>query len=468
MENLAANHWMRSIGGAGLFGDFAAHEGQLQREGVHGDQLGTVGLGGGDGDLGSGEGIEDMVRLAGNGGAHDVHDGQGTDPEGLGLAQGGQAVGGLAGLGDDDDEGFGIQQLFAVAELGGQLDPGGELGQILEDVLGGHAHMPGGAAGNDVHGGDIGQKRIGESGPGQVDPAVLQNAVQGIADSGGLFVDLLEHEMLIAALFGGLGVPGDLGGLVLDHIAVQVIENDLARGEARHLEIADVIDRAGMLQNGRDIGGQIALAVGDAENHGAVLPGGEDLAGVVAEHQGEGIGAADTDHGARNRVHGAELVFLVIVVDQLDDHLGIGLGIEGIAVPQELGLELGIVLDNAVVDADDTGLDRAGAGAGAVAADMRMGVGLAGLAVGGPAGMTDAAGAGKRAAVVGFFGEVPKLAGGFDHLGELRPVPDGQAGGVIAAVFELLQPFQQNRGGLMRPGETDNSAHMCSSLKDER
>ena len=70
--------------------------------------------------------------------------------------------------------------------------------------------------------------------------------------------------------------------------------------------------------------------------------------------------------------------------------------------------------------------------------------------------------------MVGFLGEVPKLAGGFDHLGELRPVPDGQARGVIAAVFELLQPFQQNRGGLMRPGETDNPAHVCPSLKDER
>jgi hypothetical protein len=61
--------------------------------------------------------------------------------------------------------------------------------------------------------------------------------------------------------------------------------------------------------------------------------------------------------------------------------------------------------------------------------------------------------------VIGFLGKVPELSGGFDHLGQPGSVPDGKSGGVIAAILELLQPFQQNRGGLMFPGKADNSAH---------
>ena len=64
---------------------------------------------------------------------------------------------------------------------------------------------------------------------------------------------------------------------------------------------------------------------------------------------------------------------------------------------------------------------------GAVSADVGVGVDLAGRAVGGPAGVTDAAGPLQGFPVVGFFGQVLQFAGGLDDFGQ-----------VIAAVVDEL------------------------------
>ena len=64
--------------------------------------------------------------------------------------------------------------------------------------------------------------------------------------------------------------------------------------------------------------------------------------------------------------------------DQVRHHLGVGLGGEAVAVRHQLGAQLQEVLDDAVVDQRHA------------VADMRVGVGLVGHAVGGPAGVADA------------------------------------------------------------------------------
>ena len=283
--------------------------------------------------------------------------------------------------------------------------------------------------------------------------------ISSVSPGGGLFVDFLDHEMLVPAFFGSLGVPGDLDRIVDDFVSVQIVEGDRTRTQPGNLEIADIVHLTGVFQNRRDVGSQEAFAVGDADDHGAVLPGGEDLAGEVFEHQGQRIGAPHADHGSGDGIDRAELIFFIVIVDQLDDDFGIRLGIEAVVVAKQLGFQLDIVFDDAVVDADHVGFDRPGAGACAVPADMRVRVGLAGLAMGRPAGMPDAAGSDKGIAVIRFDRKVSQLAGRFDHLGQTGSVPDSQSGGVIAAVFQTGKPVQQNRRRLGPAGKTDDSAH---------
>ena len=377
----------------------------------------------------------------------------------LRLPQGGKAVGGFTGLGDHDHQNLRIQEQLPVPEFRRQFHPCWELRQVFQNILRRHAHMPCGTAGDDMHRGDIRQQLVGETGLRKIDFSVPEDAVQRVAHGGWLLVNLLEHKMLVPALLGGLGVPGDFGGFMLHDVAVQVVEGDGPRRQPRNLEILDEVNRAGIGQNGRNIGGQITLPAGNAEHHGAVLPGDKDLAREVLEHQGEGIGTAHPDHGTGDSVHRPDFVLFVVVIDEFYHNFRIGFGIEAVVMAQELRFQLHIVFDNTVVDTDHVGFHRSGTGTGAVAADMRMGVGLAGFAVGCPAGVADAAGAFQGVSVVGLFGQVPQLAGGLDHFRQIRSIPDCQAGRVIAAVFQLFQAFQQDGRRLMLPGKPNNSAH---------
>src|SRR5699024_1274724 len=92
-----------------------------------------------------------------------------------------------------------------------------------------------------------------------------------------------------------------------------------------------------------------------------------------------------------------------------------------------------------------------------------MSIGDAGRAMGGPAGVPDATSACKCIAVVGLFRQVPQLACGFHHFGQVVPVPDCQTRRIIAPVFQPGQPFQQNRRRLLAASKTYNSTHTVPS-----
>ena len=72
--------------------------------------------------------------------------------------------------------------------------------------------MVGGAAGDDHDALDVGEDRLVERALlVEVDAIPARHAIgDRLGDGVGLFVDLLEHERLIAALLGGLVVPVDL------------------------------------------------------------------------------------------------------------------------------------------------------------------------------------------------------------------------------------------------------------------
>ena len=81
---------------------------------------------------------------------------------------------------------------------------------------------------------------------------------------------------------------------------------------------------------------------------------------------------------------------LVEVGDELGHHLGIRLGGKGHPLRQQKFLQLRVVLNDAVVDHGDL----------TAVTDLRVGVHVAGRAVGGPAGVPDPCGAIRRRAAL--------------------------------------------------------------------
>ncbi len=95
-------------------------------------------------------------------------------------------------------------------------------------------------------------------------------------------------------------------------------------------------------------------------------------------------------------------------------------------------------------------------GAGAVA--VGVGVFFGGAAVGGPAGVADAVGA--LDGVLGQdVGEVAELAGGAAELERVAAAGDGDAGGVIAAVFEAGEAFHDDGDAGFGADVSDDSTH---------
>ncbi len=128
------------------------------------------------------------------------------------LAHRRERVRGLAGLGDPDHEVAGTDDRVAVAVLGGDVHFDRHPRPFLDRVAAHQAGVVGGSAGDDHHSLDIGEDRLVERARlVQIDAVAARNAIGDRLGHGvRLFVDLLEHERLVAALLGGLLVPVDL------------------------------------------------------------------------------------------------------------------------------------------------------------------------------------------------------------------------------------------------------------------
>ena len=100
----------------------------------------------------------------------------------------------------------------------------------------------------------------------------------GVADGARLLENLLEHEMLEAALFRGDGVPGDVLDLGLDGLAFGVRDlhalgrehGDIAVGEEEHV--------AGVREDAGNIAGDEVFVFAKADHHRRTDARGDDLA----------------------------------------------------------------------------------------------------------------------------------------------------------------------------------------------
>ena len=141
---------------------------------------------------------------------------------------------------------------------------------------------------------------VGELHLGEEDAAGVGGdaAEDGVADGAGLLVDLLEHEVLVAGLFGLDGVPGDALDAEGDGVGVEVGEGDAGGGEDGEFAVGEEVDVAGVVQDAGNVGGEEEFAVAEAEDDRRAKTRGDQLVGLVGREDADGEGAGEALDGA--------------------------------------------------------------------------------------------------------------------------------------------------------------------------
>ena len=294
-----------------------------------------------------------------------------------------------------------------------------------------------------MHCADAAQLFVRQFRDAQLRQTVLHPGADRRRDGGGLLVDLLEHKVGVAALFGCFHVPvcGQL--FALHRLAELVIEADALCRAHRHVPFFQHAVAAGVLEQRRDIRCHKVFALAPAHDERAFPLDRKDGVRVVLEQNRQRVAAP---HLGKRSLQSPQRLALIATVDELYQHLGVSLAGKGVAFGDKALLQSAVVFNNAVVHDADPGRG------------VRVAVHIAGLAVGRPAGMTDAAAALGQRQLFQFAaqGGEPPLA--FDHA-DAVPLGKRHTGRIVPAVLQLFQTVQQHLLGAAHPDITYNATH---------
>ena len=285
---------MQQLGGVVLclfLGQLPPRVGQTQGKQVQHAQLHHIRLGGCHRDLRPGVGVHNVIRCTGNAAAHHVHDSQHRHAPALGQLEGGQRIAGLAGLADDDDQIFRLQDGVAVAELAGDVHLCGHPRQRLDGGLAHHTGVHGRAAAHQMYRANAAQLFVRQFRDAQLRQTVLHPGADRCRDGGGLLVDLLEHKVGVAALFGGLHIPVCGQFFALHRLAELVIEADTLRRAHGHVPFFQHAVPAGILEQRRDIRSHKVFALTPAHDERAFPLDRKDSVRVVLEQHRQRVAA---------------------------------------------------------------------------------------------------------------------------------------------------------------------------------
>ena len=431
--------------GAAFFIKFAELIRHVYREhGEHRD-LRRVALRRRDGDLRARPGVEHRVGGLRDRAVDDVDDADGLRAAALAFVQRGDGVRGLARLGYDYDERMRVDYRIAVAQLARDLNAHGNATERFDQVAPDTARVIRGAASGYHDAGHFAQPFARKIKPVEKDAVTLQTRLYRRAERVRLLHYLLEHEVLVAALFRRLDRPVDMRRFLRDLASGGVVDRQRIRLHQRELAVFEVDHAARVAYQRRDVGGEVFRAGADSDYQRARAAHRDERIRELGADYPERVRALETRHGLH---HGLFKIAVEVHFEQMRHDLGIGVAAEGIPLLRQLLAERGVVLDDAVVDD----------GEASVIGNVRVRVELRRSAVGRPARMPDAADAAYLFAVVRQGAEVLKpsgCAGGFYSV----IVYDREARGVVAPVFEPFQSFKQHRSRAFGPGEADYSAH---------
>ena len=438
-----------------------AHLGQHDGEQEQSRQLSGEGLGGGHTDLGAGTRQEAQLAVADEGRFRHVADRQRVGHAvALGMLQRSQRVGRLARLRDGDDERLVLRDRVAVAVFAGDLHVGGDARDGFQPVLGHHAGVIAGAAGQNQDAAGALEDLFGLG----AEQAWLQRAgvldhLQRVADGARLLEDLLLHVVVVVAQLDRIGRQLALDHRARHHVAGGVADGVAVAGERGQITFFQVDDVLGDLQQGRGVGGEEVLALArtfatHAQQQGRAAAGAHDGARLAAADDGQRIGAVQLLDGLGHGI-GQRQAAQHQRMHQVRHHFGVGLRGELIALGLERAAQLFVVLDDAVVHHRDLQVGARG--------DVRVGIALIDAAVRRPAGVGDAGG-GVGVLFLGAGVQLGHAAHGTDTVHVAFRVEQGQTGGVITAIFEFAQALDQDGDDIALCYGTNDSTHGFDSL----
>ena len=109
----------------------------------------------------------------------------------------------------------------------------------------------------------------------------------------GLLVDLLEHEVLVAALLGGLRRPVDRRDRALLGSAVDIGDRHAARVQVRDIAVLEEDDLVRVGEDRGDVARQERFAVGQPDDERHILAGADQPVAFAAMHHGDRVRALD-------------------------------------------------------------------------------------------------------------------------------------------------------------------------------
>ena len=221
-----------------------------------------------------------------------------------------------------------------------------------------------------------------------------------------------------------------------------------APGEHRHLPVLQDQDVPSERQQSRDVRGQERLARAESDDDAAraVLGGHDSVRSAGGQHR-DRVRAADLTERRPDGRHEVSRTACPVCLDEMREHLGVRLGPEPVATRGEPTLQLGVVLEDAVVHHGD----------GPSAVGVRVRVLVRRAAMGRPARVAHADGA-----LDGFVRHQRRKR---SHLADSAPdrepgaVQDGDAGRVVTPVLDAAEPVQENPASHPIPDIPDDPAH---------
>ena len=235
----------------------------------------------------------------------------------------------------------------------------------------------------------------------------------------------------------------------LDAVAVDVEDLEAVSGHHAPVAVFEIGDGIGEGRQRDGVGAQIHLAVAVADRERRAVARADQQIVIVLEQDGEREGTMQTRRSPGGRLpsapdHGAGRWATRWATTSVSVWVANSKPSASSSVAQ-----FAEILDDAVMDDGD------------VVGEMRMRVGLVGHAMRRPAGVADADTAFERRRFQPGF-EIDQLALGAAAV-EMAVFDRGDAGRIIAAIFEPLQRVDdQGRDGLLAD-DADNSAHSANS-----
>lgn len=435
-----------------FLGEVAIDLRQAQGQQEQARQLRRKSLGRGDAHFHAGARDVGQRAFAHHGAGGHIADGQGVlHAQAARMFQGGQGVGRLAALRNRHHQRVRVRHAVAVAVFAGHFHADGDLGDRFDPVLGRHARIRAGAAGEDQHAVDLLEDLVG---------AVAEqfrhdgrHAFQGVADGARLLEDFLLHVVAVRAQLGRARVRVHGFHFALDGLAIDVDDPAARQLQVDHVAFFQVNDLVGRAGQRHGVGGNKVFTIAQADDQGRALARGHHAVRFVAAEDGDRIRAVEAFHGL---LHGIEQVAVVHVLDQVGDHFRVRLALEDVTQGRQFGAQLVVVFDDAVMHQRHAGvLFRRGKVGVRIEVDRR--------AMRGPARVRDA-----RETAQAFFGD---LLFQFGHArGGTRTLQTAigvqrDAAGIVAAVLQAFQAFDQDGGNVTLRYRADDAAHGNLCLK---